>query len=163
MISKKGDERLLSFYWIVIFVIVTIAVVSAVVIFSSAPLDIRGIEASLLSDSLINCVSENGRIKEVFYSWDNTKSLEQVCNLYLKDMAYLDESATNQYFVAVRFEGREIKAGNDLLEPMCNAAESEKNIPKCNEKKLFLLDKEGKLILIKITSAIRKIEKNAVE
>ena len=52
-INKKGGERVLSFYLFIIYIIVLIGIVSGVVLFRGSALDVRELEASILTDSLL--------------------------------------------------------------------------------------------------------------
>jgi len=160
-INKKADERLLSFYWIIMFVIVTVAVVSAVLIFVSSPFDIRETESKLLVDSLVKCISENGVLKENFVNLSN-EGLERKCNLNLKDNTYYGEESNKQYFVAIRFKEKEYSSGNSNLEALCEGAEQKENIPVCANKKIMLLDSRGEFVLVNLVAAVRKTEKNAI-
>ena len=151
--DKKAGERLSFFYWIVIFIIVSIAIASAVIVFYSASFDVRGIEAEILSDKIIECMVDNGELQGV------EGDLQEKCNLNFQDDTgkYKEE----QYYIEAEVNGKKISSGNKVLEPFCSES-SKKNIPYCLEKKLMVLD-SGNFVLLKIKSVVRKIEQNAAK
>ena len=64
--NKKAGSRILSFYWIIIFVLITIAITSGTLIFYSQASDVRPAETRILSDRVLECISEYFQIK--FYN-----------------------------------------------------------------------------------------------
>src|SRR3989338_770987 len=66
VLDKRGDERVLSIYWFIMFIIVAVAVVSGVARFYGAPMDVRIVEAELLADKVIDCVSIQGKLDSGF-------------------------------------------------------------------------------------------------
>lgn len=160
--NKKGDERILSFYWFILFVIVAIAIASAVIIFYSHQIDIREAEAGILGDRVVSCIVFNGQINSgVIDKLAGSGNLEKECNLVFADdsnVAYKDKM---QYFVKVEAQGKLIVSGDKDFEAYCKQSQSRKNIPICVEKKLFVLDSGNEFTLVKILTAIRKVEQNA--
>ena len=60
--NKRGDERLLSFWWFFILGLVLVAVAGGATMYYSTSIDVRNIEADVLADKLINCVIDNGHL-----------------------------------------------------------------------------------------------------
>lgn len=162
---KKADERVLSVYWIIIFVLIAISIVSATIIFFSSPADVRQIEARVLGDKLIECLAENGQSNQgVFNSLSvDGSNLEQKCSLNLKDASY----DKNQFYIKIKTGAKdgakEIIYNQDESEDYavyCKAEINEKNVPVCYEQKLFVLNEKNEFILIDLLIAINKIKSN---
>lgn len=62
--NKRAGEKLLSMWWFIVLAFVGAAIVIGVFIFYSANVDVRGVEASLLSDKILSCLSNNGYLNE---------------------------------------------------------------------------------------------------
>ena len=154
--NKKGDERFMSLYWMLIFVIITVVVVSGTVLFFVKPIDIREVEGRILIDRLVECFVENGEIKKDLFLKTEGKDLEQTCKLNFDDSNYDD----GQYFVKVSGVGREIEFGADT-EPFCGQEDRKKRIPFCVRKKIAVLDGNS-LVQVEFTAVIGKVRQNAV-
>ena len=171
MINKKAGERVLSIYLFIIYIMVSIGIVSGVVLFYGSGLDVRTAEAGILTDKVIDCLTEQGRLHENILK-DNSDLLA-FCKLNFKDNSGLYQG-DEQYGVRVEFfdfnscnkegdkivcsnEIKKIEAGrNDFLK-YCDLKGDK--IPKCDKKEVYVLNnKEG--ILIKITGAVGQTDKN---
>lgn len=169
--NKKAGERILSIYLFVIYIIVCIGVVSGVILFYGARLDIRTAEAGVLSDKVIDCITEKGMLNEEVLK--DKFDILNYCNFDIKDNS--DSSkGDEQYGVRIELfdfnscsndnnqvvcsnEIQKIEAGRkDFLE-YCGLAG--KKIPKCDKKEVYILD-NGNGILMRITSSVGQIEKN---
>ena len=62
--NKKGGEKLLSIWWFFVLIIVGVGVVVGVIMHFGAEVNTKGLEARILSDKILNCVSERGFLKE---------------------------------------------------------------------------------------------------
>jgi cell division protein YceG involved in septum cleavage len=150
MKGKKGGERVMSVYWFVIFIIITTAIVSGVMLFRNKAFDVRNAEADLLSDKMIKCFVESGKLNyEIWNSLDNSNVLEK-CGFVFN----------GEYFVMAKINEKEIKAGNSDIEPFCELEkETEKNVPFCAKKKLMVLNENSNdFILAEIYGGVRKTE-----
>jgi len=161
--NKKADERILSFYWIIIFVLITIAIVSATLFYFSAPLDIRDIEARVLNDKIIDCITEDGSLNlETLDALDPSGgNLEVVCGLNFNDEAYNE----NQFYIELDVGGeRKVtfdKDNSGKFKPLCG--EDSGDYPICHENKLFVLDEGGDFVLVRSFSSIGKVNQNVKE
>jgi len=151
--NKKADERMLSFYWMIIFVLITIAVVAATVMFFSKPLDVRGAESRLLSDRIVSCIAKNG---EVVVDIEGLDILGE-CDINFEDSTYNEV----QYYVEVGFEDKKGFVGDENFEVYCGDLDSdEETIPVCHVQKMGLL-KDGEMVFVEIKAVVRKVEQNA--
>ena len=158
-INRKGDERVLSMYWFILFIIVAVAIVSAVLIFYSYLLDVRSTEAGILSDRVVDCLSDGGNLNVAKLD-EAEKNLESACNLILKDESKEKyKEMKSQYYIKVEANGKLIEAGDRDFLAYCGQ-KSKLNIPVCFEKKLFVLN-GNEFVSMKITTAVRKVEQNA--
>ncbi len=155
--NKKAGERILSIYLFIIYIIVSVGIVSGVILFRS-DLDVREIEAGILADKVIDCLVEQGKLRIDF---DAGFDLIGECNFNFKDNT---KKYDGEERYAVKVESfdfnsevlkNEIKAGKIDLLTYCGL-EGEK-IPKCNLKELYVLKGDEK-ILLKINSVVGKVE-----
>ncbi len=163
--NKKGGERVLSFYWFLIFGIIAIAVVSGVFIFYSAQTDVRKVEANILADRVINCFVEKGKINAENFNGAKQNGIETTCDFSFKDENYR-QSESEQFYVKVSLTKNgareEIKTRMSTYEGFCGQEKSKKNIPLCAEKKVVVSGEEG-YVLLEVLTAVRKVEQNAVQ
>jgi len=168
--NKKGAEKIISVYWFAILLIVAGAIVYMVFSFYGKPYDAREIEAGLLADKAAECVSYAGYLREgVLLNQEFKENLLENCGLNFETEDAYGWKEQGQYFLQIDFYDFNsypgsnslfsASAGNNNLKNFCNL-EGEK-LPVCLERGLYTLDKEGKPYAIKITSIVRKIEKNA--
>ncbi len=169
--NKKGGERILSIYLFIIYIIVSVGIVSGVFLFYGSGLDGRVAEAGILSDKVIDCLTEQGKLHENVLK-DNFDILK-FCKFNFEDNSGLYKG-NEQYGVRVELfdfdfcnleedkivcsnEIKKIEAGRyDFLE-YCDL-EGEK-IPKCDKKEIYVLN-NGMGVLIKITGVAGQTEKN---
>ncbi|MDP3026935.1 MAG: hypothetical protein Q8N63_04450 [Nanoarchaeota archaeon] len=160
MKNKKGGERILSIYLFIIYIIVSIGIVSGVIIFYGQPLDVGNLEAEILTDSVINCLVEQGGLKEGVL--DDSYDLLKDCKFDFRDNTRKYEG-DERYAVKVElydFNTNELKktlpiAGDADFLSYCSS-EGDK-IPRCNEKQVYVLYGQTKFLL-KITSAVGKVQ-----
>src|SRR3989338_1148349 len=55
--NRRGTEKLLSAWWIAMLVLIGGAVIFGVLWYYGADVDVRGIEAEILGDKVVNCFS----------------------------------------------------------------------------------------------------------
>jgi len=171
MINKKADERVLSIYLFIVYIIVCVGVVSGVILFYGAGLDVRIAEAGILSDKVIDCLIEKGNLNENVLK-DNFNLLN-FCNFDFKDNSGFYKG-DEQYGARIELfdiescnkeedkiicsnEIKNIVAGRSDFLQYCGLV-GEK-IPKCDKKEIYTLS-NGKKILMKIVSSVGQIEKN---
>lgn len=164
--NKKGADKIISVYWFVILFIVAAAIVYMVSSFYGKPYEVRQIEAGLLADKAAECVSYAGYLKEGILIQTFRENFLETCGLNFQVEDIYGWREQEQYFLKIDFSdfnsGQNLfsmQGGNENLKDFC--ALEGKNLPFCTERKLYSLGKDGKLYTIKITSIIKKTEKNA--
>ena len=157
--NKKAGERLLSFYWIIIFIIISIAVVSATVLYAGNPIDVRQIESRILADKILECISSNGNLNvgvTESLSEDGI-NLEEKCGLNFRDSKYPE----NQFYIEINAEGMKKitfnKDNSGAFRAFCD--QKSKMMPICHKEIVFLM-KGSQLSKVELFISIKKISQN---
>lgn len=172
-INKCADERLLSIYLFIIYIIVSIGIVSGVLVFHGAGLDVREIEAEILSDKIIDCLVNEGELVGEVLNEDF--NLEEFCNIELNDntegyngeeqigievrifdfdSCYKDEE--DKIICADNLRSK-IEVGRKDLFGFCNL-EGDK-LPRCSEEYIYVSNNE-KGVMLKVLGVVRRVEQN---
>ena len=174
--NKLGAEKILSIYWFAILVIIAGAVVAMVSLFYGTPYDVRDAEANIMINQVSNCLSENGKLNQELFNEDKNfnedYNLKEKCNLIFETEF---KNERGEYFLEVDFYGLDdgpsvssgvkvfsISEGNLNLYADCKIEnEKYKKLSKCIDREFYSLDSSDNVFKIKITSVVRKTEKNA--
>jgi len=163
--KNKAATKIITVYWFAILILVAGGIVTMVSIFYDAPYDVREIEATLLSNKVADCLSQQGRlndnlIKEGVFNQTFEEEFLEICSFYLEEGEYyskinfynVEDSATSLF---------EISFGNNNLVSDCEIQEDKQyeNSAICVEKRFYSLEGDSQY-LIKIVSAVKKIEQN---
>lgn len=184
--NKKADERILSIYLFIVYIIVGVGIVGGVLLFYG-PLDVRGLEAGVLSGEVINCLVEQGELKEGVLGWENLDE----CHFDFKDNSGIYEGE-EQYYVRVEFydfDGCSRRAPKDLLGIKFEGVLTEgivgmdcgeekipfielgrkdffeycglkgDKLPWCDVNEIYVLDK-GDKVLLRVYGVVGKVVKN---
>jgi len=154
--NKKGD-KLLSFWWLFVLMIVGGGVVIGVGLFYSAEVDVRDVEAEILNDKILDCIIEEGFLVEGF---SNDFDIFEKCKISSKVFS------ENGFYFKILFEGEEtfeIKKGTSF-ETECEAVEDNevkaKYFPECVKRirSVVYLDKKGELEVLTASNQVgRKV------
>lgn len=158
--SRSGTDKIISVYWFVILFIVAAGVAYMVFLFYGEPYDVRNVEVNALTNSVANCFSSGGMLVD---GWKE-KSLDS-CHLNFETEDFKNWREQEQYYVGVEFLNFEngakmrdpIETGNKNLLDDCGKG---KNFPACLTRSFYSVDNAGIQYEIKITSAVKKVEKN---
>ncbi len=69
-LNKKGGEKLLSIWWFLVLIIIAAGIVIGTLVFYSSDVDIRAVEADVLSNRIVNCFIERGHLNTVVLNKD---------------------------------------------------------------------------------------------
>ncbi len=122
--NKKGD-KLLSFGWVFILVIVGAGVVFGVTSFFSAHIDVRQMESDVLNVEVFDCVSQGMDD----FSEDN---FFDKCGLIAEKFG-----EGSNYFILVNVDGLNYRYGKHSMEESCKISFGllkSKEYPRCTEK-----------------------------
>jgi hypothetical protein len=124
-------EKYLSIWWFFVLVVIGVGITVSVLLFYGGEINIKSLEADLLSNKLIDCLLEEGYI-----SWVKSEDIYKECGLNRE----LIENG--KFFILLDLDGDEKKFGNNALEESCRIRKSvfAKNYPGCVEKDLKILD-----------------------
>ncbi len=163
--NKKAGGRVLSIYLFIIYIIVSVGIVSGVIVFYGSPLDVRITEAGVLNGKIVDCLVEQGNLKQgvLVDGFD----LLNTCHLDFKDNTQKYQGEV-QYAVDIKLFNFDscsnFRCSNPVSEfvfgekdflQYCNS--EGKKIPKCNTESAYVLSNEKGMIL-QITSVVNKIE-----
>ena len=132
--GKKGEERILSIWWILIISIIGVLISIGVIMFYSYYLDVRGQEAEILFTKISDCLVEDG-----YLSVGLTKAdILSKCKLDEKILK-------NAYFLKIN----DTVIGNGDYEAYCKLEGT--NYPICKRGEVYALDRnENNIEKIKI-------------
>ncbi|HLC87269.1 MAG TPA: hypothetical protein VJH65_03290 [Candidatus Nanoarchaeia archaeon] len=167
--DKKGAEKIISIYWFFILFIVAGGVIYMVILFYGEPYDVREIEANLLVNSIADCISEAGFLREQVLNKEFRDNFLEVCRINFNVEDFQEWKNEEQYYLHASFYNFDtesfifdISEGNINLEEFCKEQyKGQKNNPVCISRSFYSLDKQGGKYKINIIGAVRKTEKNA--
>lgn len=156
--NKKADEKILSIYLFVIYIFVTLGIVAGVLLFNG-PNDVRGYESVILSDKIIDCITDQGEIK--LNALEKNFNLLTECKFDFTDntQKYNGEEQYSARIKIYNFKTNELKntieAGRiDFL----NCLEGKKQ-PVCFTQELYVINGPNQYLL-EILTATGKVGKN---
>src|SRR3989344_2557943 len=133
--NKRAGEEIYSLVWFSVWIVVWLVVIIGVLKFYSLNIDVKQVEADILSEKILDCINENGVMKEDFY-------FKIVLDTTPKKI---------------------ISGGNPGFEAMCG--QKGENVPKCVPKKENILYDDGtgaKPIKIEVLTASNQKGKNVL-
>lgn len=149
--NKTGGEKIFSIWWFATLIIIGVGIVVGVLIYYSADIDVRTVEAEILSEKIIDCFIKNSFLNQEILNTnsfpDNNSDYRQVrnsfdifqeCNLK-KD---LFNNGGDFYFNITLYNGdtnfliNSFIGGNTGFERDCRISKgkSAENYPQCVEK-----------------------------
>ncbi len=138
--NRKGSDELLSIWWFFVLAVVGGGVVIGVVIFYSADVDIRGVEAEILSEKLLECIDDNGYLRNDFFSDFNMSEDCGISDVSLSSgKFYLNMRAFDESGVLIK----ETFAGDASFEKDCSISMDKetkaKHFPVCDIERANVL------------------------
>mgnify|MGYP001560940766 CR=1 len=163
MNNKKAGERIMAFWWFLVFALIGTFIIVGVIIFYSETIDMRGIEAGILNGRIADCVIKNGNIDEFvneknfdFYSKCLISDKEQ--DFYGKVSVYeFDSCKKNNELECTKllFEkgfGQDFSGYCELQKVKGN----QRKLPQCAEKDILANINTGKVVLRIVTASNQK-------
>jgi hypothetical protein len=144
--NGRKAEKYLSVYWFAILFIVAVGIAMTVSAFYGKPIDVRQIEAGILINNIVNCISNNGSlVKEI-----NNENFLEKCHLIF------DSKQVKEYYIEIN--DLKISQGNINLRDFCSL--NEESVV-CLSKNLYVNLNDGETgKFISILVAVRNTEKN---
>jgi hypothetical protein len=117
MKNKKGGEKILFLWWFFMMAIVAAGIVGGIFMYYSLDADVRSLQAQIIGDRVIGCISENGFLKKEVLE---LKEQEQITSFFSKNCSIRDEKGI---YLGISFGNlrEEMKFGDFSLESECNA------------------------------------------
>ena len=172
--NKVGANKTISVYWFIILAIVAGGIFAMVYVFYGAPYDVREIEVNILSDKVADCISRNGKINlEILNAGEFNQEFDFLNSCSFNFNTEEPEwEGVPQYFFEVEFyeisnlenyaftknEGNINWKGDCFVED--ERGRDYERLPKCLEKRFYSVSEDDSQYLIKILSAVSKLEKN---
>jgi len=170
--NKKGADKIIAIYWFMVLILVAGGVFIMVYVFYHHPLDVRELEASVLSDKFADCLSTQGKLNPDLFDVNGDFEVNFKSNFLGRCHLNFDpenKDDAEQYYFKINFYELadtsnsvfEISEGNKNWQAFCNVQEDKEyeKLVKCLEKR-FYSTKDQDQYLIKILSVVGKTEKN---
>ena len=142
--NKKADSKLLTPWLFLVLMIIGVGIVTGVLVFYSAEADVRGEEARIISDKIVNAISENGHLI------DNIENLNILAETNLTAEKFVNGG--DYYFnLTISREGKvplRFVHGTTSFEVECELPGKE--LPKCDRREFIVLDQEGSEVKIQL-------------
>lgn len=157
--SKKGT--LLSIWWFFVLAIVGAGIVIGALIFYGANTDVRKLEADILSDRVLNCVTNQGVVNpefisgklDIFSKCGLFKELIMDKGVYMIKVESIDDSGKIK---EIYIFGPDIEKDCAIKESILSAYK----YPYCSTKVLEFSESNGKLSKLKIITGSSYIKGN---
>lgn len=167
---RKQGAKLLTMYWFLMLILISGGVTIMVFLFYGNPYDVRELEADLLLNRVVDCVSPNGYVNSEFFGEDGFKEdvedIEHLCNLHFSTEKVWIEPQYFFRFEIRNFDSDEIlfssEAGNKDDAAFCdiNLEEDEEKLAKCVQEEFYSPDNYQNKYRVRVLSVVRKTEKN---
>jgi hypothetical protein len=152
--NKQADSKILSIWWFAVLAAIGVGVVIATLVFFSGKVDVRLLEADVLSARIINCVVTNGVVLEefiqgnfdIFEKCGINKEIIDSSNYYLK-ISLFDENK--------KALGKNLVFGNNAFEEECKVGASmitATNFARCTENEAIFVNSNNKNITLNIVA-----------
>lgn len=165
--NKKAGEKLLTIWWFIVLGVIGGAIGIGIMIYFSATVNTNSVEAGILGERIINCISENGYLKNNVLNKDTEKNdfsvspnLERFRDFDIFKECGIDrrlfERGSYLYFnVSISSGGIVLAnfiAGDYSLERDCSIASkiSASHFAKCDEKSETLFNDKNEIIKIHV-------------
>jgi hypothetical protein len=154
--NKRAVETLLSIWWFFVIALIGLGIVVGVLMFYSTNIDARGIEASIMSEKIVDCISHNGMLNEsLLVSSDDIISFCKFNKEFYSEKGFL-------YFSIKVFDSgkliKEISSGLAANEKDCQISSNVKTTayPVCVQKKETMIA-GGKNVDVVVLSSSNQI------
>lgn len=160
-LGKKGEERIVSFWWIFVGGIIVLFIVLGTIAYYSEIIDSRAIEADILANKVVGCISD-----KVALVFKDGFDIYSECNL--ND---LGTEGKKEYYIgfnlysidSCKFIGKSISCGNpettkfyrNYWQDYCDLQKEkgmQRKLPQCSEKYIYVTQDNQEKIM-RITAA----------
>ncbi len=166
--NKRGGEKWLSVWWFFVLVVIGGAVVIGVLVYYSAGIDTRSLEADVLAERITRCINDGSYLNPNFLNQDFDVFSECNINKDLFGMGSPYYIEINAKDIDGNSKRSEIIEGDSSLKQDCEIGQSVKaeSYAKCVKRdELVFYSKDGKLEKIRVSiiaASNQEIKKVAV-
>ncbi len=140
--NKKGQENILSAWWFFCLAFVAAGIVIGVLIFYSAEMDIRELEADVLANKIADCLANEGYLADLenfnVYDCGLEEEIFENGNFYF-NISFVDSQTGKKIQ-----DKEDIIGGRISMDKECKIKMDEeikaKHFPGCVEKQVFVLE-----------------------
>lgn len=139
MLNKKGaEEEIISIWMFIVWAVIFVGISASLYMFYSNQTDVRSNEANILYSRIIGCISQQGKLVPGF---DNNFDFFSECGLSKK----IIESEEKYYFSVDVYKTNDevlysVDEGARGLDVLCKSGARGRNVPRCLQKTVYLLD-----------------------
>ena len=134
--GKKAGEKILSIWWFFILALIGVTTVASVVMYYSADVDVKEIEAGILAGKVADCIIQQGYLNNEFIKAGSSFDIFKNCNIdetviksnnnfYIGISAYDSNSCNENGECTKKIEKLEFSAGADTIPEDCKLKEAE--------------------------------------
>lgn len=166
--GKKAGEKVLSIWWFFILALIGVSVVASVVVYYSADVDVKEIEAGILADKVADCIVQNGYLDNEFIDAGKDFDIFKNCdidenviksdnNFYIGIFAYDFASCSESGECTKNIDKLDFSAGASTIPEDCKIKEEVRkaeHFPRCSEKSFIVLNRHDKAIPEKLVLKI---------
>lgn len=153
--NRCGSEKVLSIWWFGVLIFVGVGITMGVLIFKNADINVKSLEADILTDKIYSCLVNYGTIADELFL--NNFDIYSFCSL---NKAVFGEGSKFYFSVKIFDEnGKEVKSingGDNSLRKDCEISKVVKadKYPKCDkmeESAIYYVEgreKNGRIIIL---------------
>jgi hypothetical protein len=147
--NKKAIEKIMTVWWFSVWVIIIIAVVVNVAIFTTRDVEYREIDAEILANKIVLCLNQ----EKIDFSRDyETKDIIKECNFKINTF----EEGIHSFKIIKYGENKEILkelvVGSASVFVQCEVKANAQHYAKCYQKE-YLIKQAGKYYTFEIVTA----------
>jgi len=161
ILDKRGGEKIMSVWWIFCLTVVGVGIVVATLMYYSADEDVRSLEAEVLYNKIVNCITENGVLIQGISNpeFDLIKTCDLDEKIINEDyLFYINVGIFDINGNSLRQNGENIIEGNTDFLTQCELQEKDENgketraeyFAKCFKKNLEVFYEDDILIKSRI-------------
>lgn len=154
--NKCAVETLLSVWWFFVIALIGLGIVTGVLMYYGTNIDVRGIEASVMSEKLSSCISNNG-----FLNYSLIESVEEIYSFCGLNKDFFDEKGFLYFSIRVFDSDKfvaEVSSGLAANEKDCQVSRNvmTRNYPVCFQKN-ETMSYDGKNVELLITTVSNQV------
>ncbi|MBI2046648.1 hypothetical protein HYT26_00585 [Candidatus Pacearchaeota archaeon] len=169
--DKNAGEKTLSIWWFFILALIGVTIVASVVMYYSADVDVKEIEAGILAGKVAGCIIQNGYLDNEFIKTGSNFDIYKNCNIdesviknnnnFYIGISVYDFSSCKDNECASEIKKLSFSAGAGTIPEDCKTKEAEEkkggkaeHFPRCSEKSFIVFNRHDNAIPEKLVLKI---------